>query len=240
MISDQLYKKFYGEPGNPKYDGTLAFYSAIRSLARPDGHVLNLGAGPFSANRIKSLRGEVAWVAGADIDPIVLSNEELDAAFVIEDHRLPFDDGRFDLVFSDYVLEHVETPDLFLSEIYRVLKPGGSFLFRTPNLFHYVAMISYATPHWAHERLANRVRALPEGAHEPWPTFYRLNTRRSIRRAAERAGFLNIRLSMEEYQPAYLVFHPAAFLVGVAYERLVNSAEWLAGFRANIFGKLIK
>ena len=240
MISAGLYRRFYGDPGDPRHDGTRLFYTMIRGLARRDSRVLNLGAGPATGEPVRSLKGEVAEVVGADIDPIALSNSELDAAAVIEGGRLPFADASFDLAYADYVLEHVERPVQFLAEVHRVLKHGAAFLFRTPNLFHYVTLLSYATPHWLHERLANQARGLPRDAHKPWPTFYRLNTRHAIRIAAEGAGFARTDLDMVERQPSYLMFHAVPFLAGVAYERLVNSSEMMAGFRANIFGKLTK
>lgn len=39
---------------------------------------------------------------------------------------LPIPDAAFDLVISDYVLAHVRRPDRALSEIHRVLRPGGA------------------------------------------------------------------------------------------------------------------
>jgi hypothetical protein len=45
---------------------------------------------------------------------------------------------------------------------------------------------------------------------------------------------------MVEAEPSYLMFNTLAFLMGVAYERAVNRAEWLQGLRANIFGSLVK
>jgi SAM-dependent methyltransferase len=240
MISRTLYRRFYGEQGDPKYDGTAAFYALVRWEARADGRVLNLGAGPATRQPVKSLKGEVAQVVGADIDPVVLTNDELDRAVVIENDRLPFPDASFDLALSDYVIEHVERPIRFLSEARRVLKPGGAYLFRTPNLYHYVALISHLTPHWFHDLVANRVRQLADDAHKPWPTFYRLNSRGVIRRAAEQAGFRSVDLRMVECEPSYLMFHAAPFLLGVAYERLVNSTEALAGLRSNIVGRLVR
>lgn len=45
---------------------------------------------------------------------------------------LPFKDEEFDAVVSDQVLEHVEgEPQLFINEIYRVLKPDGISLHTT-------------------------------------------------------------------------------------------------------------
>jgi len=64
-------------------------------------------------------------VVGADIDPVVLANGELDESHVVDGTRLPFEESSFDIALSDYVLEHVEFPEPFLNEVYRVLKPGG-------------------------------------------------------------------------------------------------------------------
>lgn len=44
-----------------------------------------------------------------------------------------FPDGRFDLVLSLDVMEHVNRPDLVLQEVRRTLKPGGLYLFTTPT-----------------------------------------------------------------------------------------------------------
>jgi SAM-dependent methyltransferase len=43
-------------------------------------------------------------------------------------YHLPFDDCTFDVVVSDYVLEHVMDYPTTLREMHRVMKPGGAFL----------------------------------------------------------------------------------------------------------------
>src|SRR5262245_3885502 len=144
MISEKLLKYWYP---NEQKNGTLIFYNWIRHYTDSNQNVLNLGAGPASKNPLKIFRGEVARVVGADIDPIVLGNDELDESHVVDGTHLPFKDKCFDIAFSDYVLEHVEFPEPFLNEVYRILKPGGSFFFRTPNRYHYVSLISQCTPH---------------------------------------------------------------------------------------------
>lgn len=47
--------------------------------------------------------------------------------------QLPFSDGQFDVVCCCDVLEHVDDVDRVVSEIARVLKPGGIFFFDTIN-----------------------------------------------------------------------------------------------------------
>ncbi|MDH5631870.1 MAG: class I SAM-dependent methyltransferase [Gammaproteobacteria bacterium] len=46
---------------------------------------------------------------------------------------LPFTDNEFDTVISFQVVEHIRNSDRFLSEIQRVLKPGGTLVIATPD-----------------------------------------------------------------------------------------------------------
>lgn len=57
--------------------------------------------------------------------------------------KIPFEDNYFDLVISTEVLEHIVNPDIFLREIYRVLKPGGKLLLTTPNLSSWINRILF-------------------------------------------------------------------------------------------------
>lgn len=237
MSVDSLRAYFYS---HDNYNGTKIFYDWIRQITTPETRLLNLGAGPPTKSGLRTFRGEVLEVVGADIDRTVLKNSELDRGFVIENNSLPFPNDYFDVAFSDYVIEHVEFPEIFLSELHRVMKSGGQFFFRTPNKYHYVSFISAVTPHWFHSAIANRVRGLPAEAHEPWPTYYRLNSRRALKAAAQRAGFRSVELRMIEAEPSYLEFHSIPFLMGIGYERTVNSTRLLAGARANIFGRFVK
>lgn len=52
-----------------------------------------------------------------------------------EYYRLPFEDSMFDVVVSDQVLEHVNNYSEVLSEIDRVLKPGGVSLHIFPSRY---------------------------------------------------------------------------------------------------------
>lgn len=49
--------------------------------------------------------------------------------------KLSYPDQEFDLVLSFDVLEHLFNVDRHLAEVRRVLKPGGCYLFQTPNKF---------------------------------------------------------------------------------------------------------
>lgn len=47
-------------------------------------------------------------------------------------HRMPFEDRRFDVVLCNHVLEHVENDIQAMTEIHRVLKPGGFAILQVP------------------------------------------------------------------------------------------------------------
>ena len=232
-----MFNHFY--PENKK-NGTIKFYNWIWQFLDQSSVILNLGAGPTTGDSIKCFKGKVKKVVGADIDKVILNNKDLDAAYVIADNHLPFEDNTFDLVLSDYVLEHIESPYEFLSEIYRVLKPGKSFFFRTPNDKHYVTLISHFTPHSFHLMFSNKVRGLSKNDHAPYKSYYKMNSKKKLRKLAAATGFHNIELIMVEAEPSYLMFNSFFFLLGVWYERMVNNFERLSSIRANIFGRFVK
>src|SRR5947207_8728123 len=74
----------------------------------------------------------------ADVSPLALERARMrlgaDAQLVETDPDapLPLEDSQFDLVLCAETLEHVRDVQLFLSEIRRVLRPGGTLAVTTP------------------------------------------------------------------------------------------------------------
>ncbi|MFH1539514.1 MAG: class I SAM-dependent methyltransferase [bacterium] len=108
-------------------------YKQLENLDFPEP-VLDLGCGDGIFSSIL-FTGRV--VVGADI-----SHRELTlarrfgahGAMAAADARaLPFKGGSFATVFSNCVLEHVPEPGKVMSEIARVLKPGGVFVTTVPT-----------------------------------------------------------------------------------------------------------
>jgi len=222
-------------PDGHRYgDTSLIFYGGLmQGIDAPRAVVLNVGAGPTPTTG-RRLRGSVARLIGVDPDPIVLQNEDLDEAFVNDGVHLPFPDGYFDAAYSDWTVEHVHNPVPFLREIWRVLKPGASFWFRTNNLWHYATFASAITPNWLHRRVMPWIQSetFDRQEHDPWPTVYRMNTRKKVRSLLVDCGFSQPEIRMAEANPgAYLSFSPLLFLIGVAYERLVSNHKSLSGYR---------
>jgi SAM-dependent methyltransferase len=216
--------------------GTDEFHAMCASWLRGAGEILEIGAGP--ANTTSTFLATLGRTTGVDVSDEVRKNLSLSESHVYDGRALPFPHDAFDGCVSNYVVEHVEDVVAHFREVRRVLRPGGVYLFRTPNLLHYVALASRLLPHIGHLLVANRLRSLPAEAHDPWPTFYRANRPAVIRRLASRAGLEPIELRMVEKEPTYARASPWLYFPLMAYERLVNSSRLGAPFRANIFGVL--
>lgn len=221
-------------------DGTTEFHALCAAqLPTARGTILEIGAGP--SNATSRFLATLGTVRGLDTDDAVRTNDALASAEVFDGAGpFPFPDESFDLCVSNFVVEHVGDPRSHLREVKRVLRPGGAYVFRTPNRWHYTALVAAATPHWFHRLVANRLRALPEDAHDPYPTVYAMNTRASVRRFAAQAGLRVDALRMVEKDPSYGMFAKPLFLAFTAYERVVNRFDALADIRANIFAVLRK
>jgi ubiquinone/menaquinone biosynthesis C-methylase UbiE len=215
-------------------DGTSQFGAIIRRYLRPESRVLDLGAGNGKAGPI-NFQGEVRSVTGVDSHSYISGNSRIDHGVVGLAEHLPFRKESFDLVVSDWVVEHLAYPEEVASEVFRVLRSGGAFVLRTGNLRHYSYAVAAATPHWFHRLVANRVRGIPQDSDDPHATYYRMNSRRAVRRCLTRAGFVEEDITMVEAEPSYLMFSAPSFLLGMAYERVVNCARVFSAFRACIF-----
>lgn len=85
----------------------------------------------------------------AGIDPSVQAIAEAARRGMYRDlqvgdsNAMPFPDGAFATVLSNSVLEHIPNIDATLRETRRVLKPGGLFVFTTPNQ-HYAEYMFFS------------------------------------------------------------------------------------------------
>jgi SAM-dependent methyltransferase len=196
-----------------------------------EGASLLLDAGCGSGRVFRYETAEGARVVGVDVTPELRDNPNIDDGLRGDVTVLPFSDAVFDLVLSSHLVEHLPRPERAFAEMARVLRPGGRLLLLTPNRFHYVPLGASLLPQRLHVRI-NRSRGVDE--QDVFPTFYRANTAGRLRRLLEEAGLTVERLERFETEPEYLAFHPAAYALGVGYERLVNRFGLLAPLRVNL------
>ena len=235
MINNYLYKAFYSSKPDWK-NGSQEYHDLLRSYINDSSKVLEIGAGP--TNPSTRLLSEISSVVdGIDIDIRIRENADLNKALVYEGLEFPAEimKNKYDIVTCDYVMEHVENPILMCKEIHSCLNDGGVFIMRTPNIFHYVSIISRFTPQWFHVLVAHGARKNKNMEVEPYPTFYRFNSRKRVTKVLKNSNLKVQRCIMVEKEPSYLKFNGILFFFGVVYERIVNYFGFLSGFRANIF-----
>lgn len=227
-------RHFYPAVSN-NWDDRL-FAERIEAALRVDDNVLDLGAGAGIIPAM-NFRGKAGRICGIDLDPRVIENPFLDEGRVCDANSIPFPDNSFNLIFSDNVFEHLEQPELVLKEAMRVLKPGGKLLFKTPNRRHYMPLIARMTSHRFHQ-FVNRLRGRNEV--DTFPTFYRANTPQDVIYLARLAGFIVRKIELIESRPEYLRVTVPSYILGIAYERLVNYFPQLAHFRILLIADLEK
>ncbi|MCH2138126.1 MAG: class I SAM-dependent methyltransferase [Phycisphaerales bacterium] len=216
--------------GVSRVDTTVAFYGRLQALLKSTDAVLDVGCGRGAfrdevspddmRHQLRDLKPHVHSMTGIDVDPDAAVNSGLDEFHLIDDiNRWPVEDERFDVVMSDYVLEHVEHPTAFFAEVSRVLKPGGLLALRTPNKWSYVSVAARLIPNRMHSNVTSAVQSdrQPE---DVFPVYYRCNTRRSIRRYMEGAGFDSAIWRLEG-EPAYLAFNSLLYRSAAVAHRLL-------------------
>ncbi len=106
----------------------------LRPHLRPGLRVLDLGCGPGHISLALARAVAPGDVYGIDVEPeqvemsrrLAAERGAANATFEVADAlRLPFDDGFFDIVNCCDVLAYIPDTQAALSEVRRVLKPGG-------------------------------------------------------------------------------------------------------------------
>jgi SAM-dependent methyltransferase len=109
---------------------------------RPNGaRVLDLGAGSGSMSQLLHEAGY--QVDACDLEPTLFQFAAVECRRVDLGERLPYDDATFDGVVCVEVLEHIDGHERLFREIRRTLKPGGLFLFTTPNVMSIKSRLSF-------------------------------------------------------------------------------------------------
>ncbi len=188
---------------------TEIYADLVRAHLQPKSRLLDLGCG--RGGLVEQLRHPLSQVMGVDPDLASLREHRLPLpraqAF---SHQLPFAADTFDLVFASWLLEHLSQPGQDFREVARVLRPGGAFVFITPNRRHPLSLFNQLLGRlgrvqgWLVRGFYDRAAA------DAFPTFYRANSKRDLDRLAA-ASELRLEQIRAVADPTYLAFTPALF-----------------------------
>ena len=141
--------------------------------------------------------------------------------------------NSIDLAYSRSVMEHLEDAETAFSEIYKVLKPNGRYIFLTPNFWDYASLMAYVIPNRLHAKIVRLSEARSE--EDTFLTYYRSNTYYGINRLAK---LHSLTLSKSEYlgqYPNYLIFSKTLFSIASRYEKFLEYHSRLQSLRDWIY-----
>lgn len=236
-ISKALYQPIAPEL---KYSQTQ-FEERLAALVARASSWLDLGCGhqllpEWRADAERTLVAQCPVVVGLDYDlPSLARHRSMRLRVRGDASALPFADASFDLVSANMVVEHLSDPVGQFREVRRVLRPGGTFIFHTPNARSWVATIASKLPDPVKRLLARTLEG--RQAEDVFPTHYLANDEPSIRAAAERSGLEVVSVDFVVSTPTFAVVPVLSMAEAVVLRRMARRPE-LAHQRTNIFGTL--
>ena len=119
------------------YQIRVKIFNFIKSsLSLFSGKILDVGCGKMPYKKYILENSKVTEYIGLDIDNALIYDKKIKPDYTWDGTRMPFENNTFESAFGTEVLEHCPNPEIILKEIYRVLKPGGVFLFTVPFLWN--------------------------------------------------------------------------------------------------------
>lgn len=190
---------------------------------RSPGAVAVLDAGCGRKSYLVPFRPRVARMVGVDLhlpDPPLPYLDE----FAVVDLCGPasaFPDGSFDVVLSNFTLEHFAEPACALGNLGRWLRPGGTLVVTTVNRRHPFVAAYLGMPAGLQHRLQPLLKASAADAH---PLVGRCNDPATIRAALAAAGFERIELVTVGNLGRAWGRRLPAFIAGAAGDRIAQGS----------------
>ena len=216
------------------------YQAEVRKHITAESVVVDAGCG-YTAEVLQQVAPRVKLAIGLDLidfDPEVRDRNVM----VLKNDlaALALRSASVDLAISRSVFEHLSDPLTVYREIARILKPGfGRLVFLTPgNSWDYASLCARMIPNRWHPAIVKHVEGREE--RDTFPVFYRANTGGAIRKLGAKTGLSVERISYLGQYPCYLMFHPAAFLAGTLYEKLISGVPIFAPLRGWILATLVK
>jgi SAM-dependent methyltransferase len=153
-----------------------------------NGNIAVLDAGCGRTSPLIRFRDRIDRLVGVDIHEPAEPLPYLDEFAVVDlcGTAAAFPEGSFELVLSNFTLEHFADPDTAISNLHHWLRPGGSLIVTTVNRRHPFVAAYLGLPGAARRVLQPLVKATAADAH---PLIGACNEPGAIRTALERAGF---------------------------------------------------
>jgi len=153
---------------------------AMRALGEKLGRPLSILEAGCGRGWTLDMTGIEYTLTGVDLDPEALESRknkirDLDVAIPGDLCTVDLPEASFDVVYSKFVLEHVERADLVLQRIVRWLRPGGLMIVVFPARESARSYYTRLLPFWCHlwfYRYVLGVKLAGRQGHPPYPTHF--------------------------------------------------------------------
>lgn len=218
---------YQGKFFNPKRHPYRQYENYIFSILNQSMTILDAGCGR-TAPILKKFIGAAKNLIGVDLEEC--TTEDSDIKYIQGDiSNIDIPDNSVDVVISRAVLEHVKEPGKVFTEITRVLKPGGQFIFLVPNQYDYASLASILIPNKFHKKIVQKTEG--RSMEDVFPAYYKANSYSSIRRFCDHNRLKIISFKYIGQYPAYFKFNTFLFLLATLYEKILDKVEFLKYFR---------
>lgn len=195
-----VFRAKYGTPPNcgPKPQRRLDFgyfspddyYEAtVEKLVTSGCNWLDVGSGrdvfPMNPELARKLADRAGCLVGVDPSPNIHENPFVHERFqgMIEQYQA---DRSFDLITLRMVAEHISNPVVAVAKMAELLKPGGTLVVYTINLWTPIALAAWLIPFQLHHPIKKLFWFTQK--QDTFPVSYRMNTRSSLSRIMTKEG----------------------------------------------------
>jgi SAM-dependent methyltransferase len=142
----------------PNADSEL-FERRIRDYARSSPGPLRILEAGCGRRWTLDLTGVSFELIGVDLNTdAIYARTDLAEAIVGDLRTVPLPAETYDIVYSSFVLEHVEGAEGVLDAMVAALRPGGLLLLRIPDRDSVYGFAARHSPHWLHVQYMRRIR----------------------------------------------------------------------------------
>lgn len=204
----------------------------LQKYITPESRILDVGCGhqAFGAEHYKVAK----WRVGVDPNKEALdSNTLMDEKILSDIEHMPDFAEKFDVVISQFVLEHIATPDEVVKKVAEACESGGYFIFMTSNIYSPLILISKFTPTFMKQLLKKHFLGVDE--RDTFPTKYKVNSMAKLDYYLTKHEFRKVEVRMVGVL-TYFSFNKAVLFAKSWLDKITDPFRFFDRFKTHIVG----
>jgi ubiquinone/menaquinone biosynthesis C-methylase UbiE len=186
--------------------------------------VLDIGCGRKSdIGRYLKDHDTHALIHGADLDEYSLQNADVDELFICDAADMHFANDTYNVVFSQFLLEHVQDSQKTIDSIARVTAPGGLVTLIIPNPTSPESTVAKLTPYSFHLFFKREIQKYDNVSEDTFPTVFAFKSVANLEEEMARAGFTDIQAHYVPEMYFRFRYRPILIRLAMVYTKILNT-----------------